>query len=103
VHFPELRNRLSYLFLNQPKRSSAQELDKLGVEFVICVPGTSREFHGRIEVGKHVDFAGWVLGGTVGLARGCEGGGNSANTLTDLTALISCFWVKVLIHLSMTV
>jgi hypothetical protein len=70
VHFPELRNRLSYLFLNQPKRSSAQELDKLGVEFVICVPRTSSELHGRIKVGEHVDFAGWVLGGTVGLVRG---------------------------------
>jgi hypothetical protein len=67
VHFPGLRSRLPHLFLNQPKGSSAQKFDKLGVEFVVCVPRTSGEFHGRIEVREHVYFAGWVLGGMVEL------------------------------------
>lgn len=49
---------------------------------------------------QHVDLAGWMLGGSVGLASGL---GKSTRTLTDLTALISCFWVRVLMHLSITV
>lgn len=70
--FPDREQYSTYLVLNQPKASVAQKLDEFGIKFVICVPGTSREFHRRIEVRKHVDFAGWVLGGTVGSARGYE-------------------------------
>lgn len=62
----------TYLVLNQPKASVAQKLDEFGIKFVIRVPGTSCEFHRGIEVGKHVDFAGWVLGGRVGSAQGHE-------------------------------
>ena len=45
---------------------SSQEFDKLGVRFAICVLGSSNELHRRIKVGEHVDFASWVLSGTVG-------------------------------------
>ena len=70
--FSESSDHLSHLVLNQPKAGIAQKLDEFGVKFVICVPGTSSEFHGGIEMGKHVDFAGWVLGGTDGLAGRLE-------------------------------
>ena len=53
---------MSYLVLDQPKTGIAQEFDKFGVKFIVCVPRTSGEFYGGIEMGKHVDFAGWVLG-----------------------------------------
>jgi hypothetical protein len=61
-----VKEPLSYLILDKSKAGIAQEFDELGIKFVICVPGASSEFHRRIEVGKHVDFASWVLGGTVG-------------------------------------
>ena len=54
-------------------------------------------------MGKHIDFPGWVLGREDGLAQGMRDDCGVMTTLTDLTALISCFWVKVLIHLSITV
>ena len=60
--FYESKGGRPYLFLNQPKTCTAQKFNKLGVKFIVRVPGTSSEFHGRIEVGKHVNFPGWVLG-----------------------------------------
>ena len=45
------------------KGGHTQKFDKLGIRFIACVSGTSSEFHGRIKVGEHVYFAGWVLRG----------------------------------------
>ena len=53
----------SYLFLNQSKAGTAQKFDELGIKFVVRVPWTSSELYGGIEVGEHVDFPRWVLGG----------------------------------------
>ena len=64
---PEREDGSTHPVLNQPQAGITQEFDEFGVKLVICVPGPSSEFHGRIEVGEHVDFAGWVLGGSVGL------------------------------------
>lgn len=58
--------------MNKSQAGIAQKFDKFCVKFVIRIPGTSSEFHGWIEVGKHVDFAGWVLGETVSQPEGHE-------------------------------
>ena len=86
TYFPNQR------ILNQPKAGIAHECDKFGVKFIICVSGAPSEFHRRTEVGKHVDLMGWVVGGMVDpRAETLRGDNNSTSTLTDFTALISCF------------
>ena len=64
----EKEDNSTHFVLNQPEAGIAQEFDEFGVKFVVCVPGPSCKLHGRIEVGKHVDFAGRVLGKWVKLA-----------------------------------
>ena len=56
-------SRIKHYLANQPKAGIAHECDKFSAKFIICVLGAPSKFHGRIEVDKHVDFAGWVVGG----------------------------------------
>jgi len=48
---------------NDPPTSLANASDKLCIEFIICIPGTTSQSDARLELLEHINLAGCMLNG----------------------------------------